>query len=331
MRTFAVGIVGAGNVVNTMHLPVLVNMPRVRVAWITDEDAGRAEATAEAFGIRSVPLPEDPVRLPPCDVLLLAIPLHAREPYYRAAAAAGIPTLAEKPFAITAAEHRRVLEMYGATPVACGYMRRWYASSRVLRRVVQEGWFGNPVRIRLSQGARVAATGFDATFQDLPFHRGGGVLLAIGCHSLDLAFFILGAGTYQLVRKRTAFDGSTDRAAEAELLLPCPAGPACRVHFAVSWLEPLDHAVEIEFERVRLSCGVTPESRVRLAPLGAAGGGVELSPPPGAAITPYQSFYQEWDEFLSSIESGKPSLLSASTCLPTTQVIEELAAGEGHP
>jgi predicted dehydrogenase len=47
MTRFSVGVVGAGVIARTMHLPVLLSMGRVHLAWVVRSDD---EPQTEAFG-----------------------------------------------------------------------------------------------------------------------------------------------------------------------------------------------------------------------------------------------------------------------------------------
>ena len=47
----SVGIIGAGVIVQTVHLPVLLAVPNIRIAWIADVREGLAHEVAKAFGV----------------------------------------------------------------------------------------------------------------------------------------------------------------------------------------------------------------------------------------------------------------------------------------
>src|SRR5215469_16318325 len=151
--SLSVGIVGAGEVSRQIHLPVLCSMPEVRVAWIHDRDTRRCQALAQAYGIAGTTA-DTPQALPPADVVLLAIPVEARGTYLDAFAAGQTAVLCEKPFATTAASHRGLTERYSPERLGCGYMRRFYDSSQILRDVVARGWFGGLRRLRIAEGNR---------------------------------------------------------------------------------------------------------------------------------------------------------------------------------
>src|ERR1039458_4329843 len=78
------GILGAGQIVSNVHLPVALALPELRLSWMADVNLEKAEAVARAFGVKHVPLPANLADLPPCDVLLLAIPFGERDLYYQA-------------------------------------------------------------------------------------------------------------------------------------------------------------------------------------------------------------------------------------------------------
>src|SRR5205807_335883 len=119
--TLSVGVVGAGTIAREVHLPVLSAMPKVRIAWVADRDDVRARALARAFRLPAVSLPPCPSELPPCQAVLLAIPVGARGGYYQALAARGTAVFAEKPFALTATDHQQFLSLFPPHAIACGY------------------------------------------------------------------------------------------------------------------------------------------------------------------------------------------------------------------
>ncbi|MCB1022651.1 MAG: Gfo/Idh/MocA family oxidoreductase, partial [Acidobacteria bacterium] len=98
-RPIRIGIVGAGDIVRAVHLPVLLAMPQAQVEWLCDVDTNRAKTMSKAYGPRAVEAPRDPGDLPEADVVLLATPYGVRRPYYEALRARGTAIYVEKPFA----------------------------------------------------------------------------------------------------------------------------------------------------------------------------------------------------------------------------------------
>lgn len=324
MTERTVGIVGAGQIVRDIHLPVLLGLPGVRVAWIADAAPERARALGRDYGIHAVAGAASPGQLPPADVALLGIPAHAREGYLRAFAERGTAVLAEKPFAIGAHDHERFAALFPEHRLACGYMRRFYRSTTILRRTVAARPFGALLALGVAEGGRAAKSGFDTTFQDRASAHGGGVLWAIGCHLLDLALHLTDASAFEIVSKDVVFDADTDREATATLDLQ-----GVPTRFCVSWLGPQEDRVTLEFERASVSAGLSPDSAVLAMLRDGSRLALGLDAEERlAATTSYQAFHLEWREFLDGVERGTPSRISASTSLLTTRLVDALLARE---
>jgi len=320
-ETAAIGVIGAGAIARTVHLPVLTATPETSVAFVADADGRRAAEVAAAFGVPHVPLERLPQVLPGCEAVLLAIPVSVRAPYLAMLSAAGVTALVEKPFARTVAEHEAALQAFPPHRLACGFMRRTYAATRLARRILEEGWLGPPRRLRAAEGGRTTKTGVDAS----PFDRGtaGGVLLDLGCHALDLAFHLTGARGHQVVRAERVLDGPVDRRAEGEVLLLRNGEAPLPLQYVFSWLDPQEDCLEIEFDTARLRLHAKPERPLTLGGKNLTGE-VPLVDPAAGATTSAQAFYLEWRLVLDAARAGTPSPLAAASCLPLTALLEEL-------
>jgi predicted dehydrogenase len=328
-----VGVIGTGHIARQVHLPVLTSMPGVRVEWVADANAASAAAVARAFRIRSIPPPLSSGDESDCDVVLLASPVSTRRPYLEHLAGRGIAAFVEKPFARTVDEHRAFASLFPANRIGCGFMRRAYDSTTTIRRILAGGWLGRPTRIVVREGGRTVGTGTDRTYFD-DERSGGGILLELGCHALDLAMLVSGATRHRIVHQRFLFDGPPDRVAEGEVLLINDRGEdqaPLPLEFHFSWIDDMECVTEIHFPSARLLFGNRPESVVRLS--GAAGGEVwsdlpesELSLQPSGlgATTLNQAFYLEWRAFLDGLAGVRPSAFSAESALPVTALIEDL-------
>lgn len=322
--TSRVGIVGAGVIASTIHLPVLTAMRDVQVAWVADADDARAAAIAAAFGVPHAPVASVPDRAAGCDAVLLAIPVGVRASYLETLARLGTGVLVEKPFARNVAEHERIVALFPAHKIACGFMRRAYASTFLVRQILAEGWLGPARRIRISEGGRTTKTGADKSYFDDPKAGGGGILLELGCHALDLVLHLTGATGWEILGQSMLLDGHADRKAEGRVRLHAAAGPV-ELEYAFSWLDAQTNDIEIDFPAARLRFGVAPGSPVYLS--GPDGrGAVQLVPPATGATTSNQAFCLEWQWLLAGLATGQPSPVAAATCRPVTALVEELYA-----
>ncbi len=333
MQTFSVGVVGAGQIVRDVHLPVLFALPEVRVAWIADAHAARVRQLGRDYGIPAVVASERPADLPPCDVALLGIPTHVRGAYYEELARRRAAVFAEKPFAIAADDHERFAAAFPEHRVACGYMRRYYRATAILRHCVTARPFGALRAVRAAEGARATKTGFDATFLDRPSRDGGGVLWAIGCHLLDLVGHLTGAADGEVVEHDVVFDADTDREASAEIRFSGhdDTGPwSVPTRFRTSWLAPQSNRIALEFERATVSSALQPDARVTAELRDGGRLSLDLDASAPWATTSYQAFHLEWREFLDGVAHERPTRIAASTSLLTTRLIDRLLASRSR-
>jgi predicted dehydrogenase len=332
-REIRIGVIGTGQIARQVHLPVLTSMPGVRVGWVADANAASAAATARAFKVTATDVPLSPGEASDCDVVLVACPVGTRGPYLEHLASRGIAAFVEKPFARTVEEHHAFASPFPANRIGCGFMRRAYDATITVRRIIAEGWLGWPTRIVAREGGRTRGSGTDHSNYD-DGRLGGGILLELGCHALDVAMHVTGATRHEVVSQKFLFDGPPDRVAEGEVLLFAETGETrapVTLEFRFSWLDDMDNAIEFHFPSAKLVVGNRPGSIVRMT--GCRPGELRGTPPvyevgfdPSGlgATTTNQAFYLEWKDFLDGLDGVKPSIFSAAAALPVTALVANL-------
>lgn len=323
----SIGVIGAGAISRSVHLPVLTAMPEASVAWVADSSDERANAVAAAFGVAHVPIADLSDVMDQCDAVLLAIPVGARSAYLERLAQRGVAVLVEKPFARTLDEFDRNLALFPSNRIACGFMRRTYSSTQQMRTILNEGWFGRPTKVRIAEGGRTTRTGVDQSYFDDPAASGGGILLELGCHALDQVLHLLAVEDHEIVSQRMLLDGHTDRKAEAEVLLyprPGRGGSPVALSYVFSWLDEQENCVEFEFPTARVRFGTRPDASVVICGRDTATRGLQLQLAGRGATTTNQAFYMEWQWLLEGLATGVPSLVAAGTCRPVTALVEDL-------
>lgn len=320
-----IGVVGGGEISRKMHLPVLLSIPDVSVAWVYDRDPARSTALAKAYRVSSV-ADWSASAAPPVDVVLLAIPVEFRAEYLAEFAARGVAVLCEKPFALSAREHEAVVAMYADARLGCAYMRRFYHWVRLLERVCDAGWFGTLRRVRVLEGGRTRGSGVDGSFLDDPkLGRSKGVLTDLGSHGLDVILRLVRPEHVDVLACEMVLDGNVDRRVAAQLSLsPARVGPAVEVEFCVSWLDPQPNRIELEFEHATLWANLAPDADVYIGVPGHASRSIRLDADVGGARNANQAFFLEWVAFLAGVRSGTESEVSARKALATTALVQSL-------
>ncbi len=327
----SVGIVGAGAITRKSHLPVLASMVGVRVAWIYDQRPEAAAVLSRAYRVPAVTA-VSLGRLPACDVVLLAVPADVREPYLREFSDRGTAVFCEKPFAMTARAHSDALALFASHALGVGFMRRYFRSAILLRRIVRDEMFGPLLEIDVSEGNRSKGSGADASFLDDPARGAArGVLVDLGSHSLDLALYVSRANGFEIRSCAQVLDGAVDRKVTATVLLHCdgesPAPVALK--FGVSWLDRQENRIRLRFSHASVWAGLGPSAEVWVGDPSRPDEAFTLDGRAMGATTYNQAFFLEWENFLQGWRTRAESEVSARSAFLTTSLVEALLNAPG--
>lgn len=191
-----VGIVGAGNIATTAHLPSYMELTDiVEVVAIADIVPERAQAAAEKFGIphyfASV---EELLENVDVDYVDICTWTAAHAPVCIAAAKAGKHILCEKPLA---ANLEQGLAMEKAVKEAgvqfmLAVVTRYMAEAIKCRELYEEGVFGEIYTAKCRYVRRRGTPSGWFTDKEL---AGGGPVLDIGVHAIDRTWYLMGRPT----------------------------------------------------------------------------------------------------------------------------------------
>ncbi len=228
-----VALFGYGRIAERAHLPALSRLADVEIAAVAEADASRRSALeAVAPGATRFAGYGDLLERGGVDAAVICLPpaLHADAAV--AAFERGLHVYLEKPLATTTADASRVLSAWrrAGTIGRIGFNFRFHPLVLELRRMLLSGALGEVVAARtiFSAAARRRA--------DTSWRRrdGGGALLDLASHHVDLVRFLFG----QEVAEVAAFSRSLeadDDAVSIELRLA--AGPLVGVFVSVAAVE----------------------------------------------------------------------------------------------
>lgn len=194
-ETVNVGIIGCGGIATGKHLPSLKKVPEARLVGFHDMDAPRAQDAAKRFGVADAKVYASYQELlddPTIDVVHILTPNSSHAEITVNALEAGKHVMCEKPMAKTSEEARRMVEAAKRTgnKLTIGYQNRFRPDSQHLHALCQRGdlgevYFGKGLAIR----RRAVPTW--GVFLDEE-KQGGGPLIDIGTHALDLTLWMMG-------------------------------------------------------------------------------------------------------------------------------------------
>jgi len=322
--TFDIGIVGAGWISSAYHLPILDNLDAADVTFVADIDGRRARKVCRGYDAKPVEVGEGPATLPPCDVIVLAIPVGVRPAYISEFADRNVAIFSEKPFAVDTEMHEEFLRMAGI--ISCNYMRHHYNVTRQLQGIVQSEMLGELERVELIEEGKTGATGLSKDhFQTDPKKGGGGILLERGCHSLSQLCEIFDGNVISVTAADITRHDGLDSEVEAVLQVES-VDSVVEVDYHISRIRPIGSRVVLEFENEQLEADpYDPESRVNLRPRtdGSSGDTFELVPNETVATSTHQAMYLRWKAFLSGLAAGNVDS-EAETMPLVTELISEI-------
>ena len=196
MAKLKIGFIGCGGIANGKHLPGMAQQAdSVDLVAFCDLIPERAEKAAKEYGTADAKIYTDYHDLladPSIDAVHVLTPNIAHCEITVAALEAGKNVLCEKPMAATEADARRMLEARDRTGrmLTIGYQYRHFPVNQVAKQVIEDGWLGD---IYYTEASYLRRRGVPTwgVFTDKS-KQGGGPLIDIGTHALDLALYLSG-------------------------------------------------------------------------------------------------------------------------------------------
>lgn len=188
-------IIGCGDIANKRVAPAMVADPGSELVALFSNTPARAEEMRGRFDARRA-CSDLGACLADAEVDAVYIasphPRHLREAL--AAAEAGKHVLCEKPMAGTVEDCRAMIAACreAGVALAVAYYRRWYPKAREIKRLIDDGAIGRPIRAHIMVGGRWDPTPEDWKHWRVEAPAGGGALMDVGSHRLDLICWWLG-------------------------------------------------------------------------------------------------------------------------------------------
>jgi predicted dehydrogenase len=313
-----IGIVGCGRAASTLHLPALRRVRGAAVVALSDSDAGRLRLlVSQCDGAASFPTYGDLLADGNVDLVAVCVPAILHAEVAAAALRAGKHVFIEKPLALTLnecdllVEEARLGKSLGLRS-AVGFNLRSHRLVRQAKSIIRSGRLGDIELLRSvwtadwSGGSRPAWHSVRS--------QGGGALLEMGSHVVDLWRFLLESEVESIhaLSRSAAFDDQT-------AVFEGRMSSGVLVSAAVSQRTVSHHTIEVFGERgsLRLSCyhadsldvwatgGPTKGAWRRIRPL------IDRAAKLPAAMNAARqggdflaSYFQQWKRILEALGTG---------------------------
>ena len=193
-KKIKIGIIGCGGIANGKHMPSLSKLGDVEIVAFCDLLVEKAEKAKAEYGTPEAKVYTDYKELlkdPEIEVIHVCTPNRSHAPITIDSLYAGKHVMCEKPMAKTAADARRMVEVAKETgkKLTVGYQHRHKPEAIYLKSVVERGDLGDIYFAKAFAIRRRGTPNWGVFLNE--YEQGGGPLIDIGTHSLDLTLYLM--------------------------------------------------------------------------------------------------------------------------------------------
>ena len=186
------GLIGAG-CIGQLRAQALAKVPGAKLVAVVDVDQERAVQAAGSARARVCKDVAELLGSDQVEAVIVSTPPQFHEEAALAALAAGKHVLCEKPLSNSLDACRRMLKAAheSGKTLATGFNHRYFSAIRFLKRTLADGVIGKLDHVRVFAGHE-GLSQFRAPWEYDKAVIGGGALMDVGIHVIDLTAYILG-------------------------------------------------------------------------------------------------------------------------------------------
>jgi len=313
---FEIGIIGAGSITTTLHLPLLASMENIKIKYIAD--INEPKDLAKVYKINSYNV-NNLKKLPDCDIVLIATPVGVRSEYIKEFSSRNIPIFTEKPFAINLDEHKKNLSY--SNPMTVNYMKRWYNSSKSFSEIIKNKAFGNLQKIIIKEGGIVGKTNRSSdTYQSDKKLSGGGVIMESACHTLNVLSDIF--PEIDVLDSKITWEKELDVQAKVNFIIK--GDKNIPIEYMTSLIEPIETGCTLYYEK----CYITFNHSIPNSDFAINNYDNEkilkIKNESKYATTSQQAYYLVWKDFIDKISNNEKIDTEKLTSIKTTELISKI-------
>ncbi|MCD6318155.1 Gfo/Idh/MocA family oxidoreductase [Candidatus Aerophobetes bacterium] len=195
------GVIGAGGFADKRSLPGMREARNCELTAVMVRNLDRAKKLAKKHGAsKFYDKVEDLFKDEEIDAVYIATPVYLHKEHTIMAANYGKHVLCEKPMAMNTKECEEMIKACQDNKVKLmiGFMKRFHPFHQQIKRLIDEGKIGQIVEIRCQLHLWYPDT--PGAWRQNPTLGGGGCLMDVGSHCIDLLCFLVGDVTEVMAR-----------------------------------------------------------------------------------------------------------------------------------
>lgn len=192
LKKVRIGIIGAGNIAQSAHIPAYLKNPNVELVGVCDQNLQRAQEVKEKHGMKyAVSSIQELVAKDDIDAISVCVWNNAHAEAAIAAANAGKHILCEKPMAMTVEEGQAMVEAAKTNNVILqlGFARRYMDKVKTIVDMLESGVLGE---IYYAKVQEIRRRGTPIGWFTDKEKSGGGPMIDIGVHSIYTTWYMMG-------------------------------------------------------------------------------------------------------------------------------------------
>lgn len=230
MNKIRFGVIGAGGIADRRTIPGLLKCDKAELVAVMGPNAERTERLREKYHAKyAYTREEELLKNPEIDAVYIASPVNVHLSQAKLAADYGKHILLEKPLALTAEEAQELLKYCEArnVRVAAGFMMRFGTCVNIMKQAYESGKIGKLIS---------AYAHFTCWYPEIPGSwrqakclGGGGALMDMGVHMIDLIHYVTGSKTCQVAAMHDTLAFNYEVEDSSNVLLRLENGALCTI------------------------------------------------------------------------------------------------------
>jgi predicted dehydrogenase len=191
MQKVKIGIIGLGSIAQLVHLPNLLKLENAELTAVAEVKKNRLNTIADKFNVAERYSDyNEMLEKSDIEAVIIATPTNTHKDIAIDCINAGKDVLVEKPLARTFAEAKAVVEAARKSKrkLMVGMNLRYRPDTMLLRSIVSSGEIGEPFYAKCGWVRRQSSEEKWFTKKE---EAGGGVIIDLGIHLLDLALWLM--------------------------------------------------------------------------------------------------------------------------------------------
>ncbi len=238
MEKIKVGVIGLGGVAQLVHLPNLIKLPNAEIAAVAEVNKNRLQTISNKFHIKErFTNYKEMLEKSDIEAVIIATPTNTHKEIAIDCLQAGKDVLVEKPLSRTYLEAKQVAEVAKKTKrkLMVGMNLRYRPDAMLLRSLINSDEIGDPFYVKCGWVRKQSSSEKWFTKKE---ESGGGVIIDLGIHLLDLVLWLLGYPEVSSVAT-TNFNHNTKNVEDTSIsCIKCKNSAV--INLEVSWSLPVE-------------------------------------------------------------------------------------------